>query len=109
MFGLACPFHFLFDCRLGCSQNVEKRLEDRIVGTSAPDGADRQFAGRRSDWTENRLGVAQMANTTRNERYTQAALHGENDAVHHFQLKRDLWQETCATTSVDLFAIKRGR
>ena len=104
--GLVCPFHFLFDRRLGCSQNVEKRLEYRIVGTSAPDGADRQFAGRRSDWTENRLTVVQMANATRNKRYTQAALHGENDAVHHFQLKRDFWQETCTTTSGDHFGIK---
>ena len=50
-----------------------------------------------------------MANATRNERYTQAALHGENDGVHHFQLKRDLWQETCATTSGNHFGIKRGR
>jgi hypothetical protein len=31
------------------------------VGTSAPDGADRQFAGRRSDWMENRLTVMHMA------------------------------------------------
>src|SRR5450755_2627850 len=78
-FRLDSPFHFLFDRRLGCSQNFEKRLDDRIVGTSAPDGANRQFGGRRSDWTENRLTVVQMANATRNERYTQAALHGEND------------------------------
>jgi len=106
-FGLAFLFHFLFDCRLGFSQNVEKRLEDRIEGASAPDGTDWQFAGRRSDWTENRLTVAHLANATRNERYTQAALHGENHGVHHFQLKRDLWQETCPTTSGDHFGIKR--
>jgi len=67
---LSVPFPF--DRRLGCSQNVEKRLEDRIVEPARTDGADRQFAGRQVGLDGEPSCGGAYANATRNERYTQA-------------------------------------